>query len=97
MCSSALAMSVPRPAGSSDSTSRITRSTCRVPLRGGTAFSIRSLKMTSPTLSLLVMAEKAKRAPSSAASAALVWRTLPNCVLALASTSSRTVSSRSSA
>ena len=68
-----------------------------MPLRGGSASSIRSVKMTSPTLSLLVMAEKAKSAPSSAASALFVWRTLPKTVDALASTSSMTVSSRSSA
>ncbi len=58
---------------------------------------MRSVKMTSPTLSLFVMAENASSAPSSAASAALVCRTLPKNVLALASTSSITVSSRSSA
>ena len=39
----------------------MTRRTWRVPLRGGSASSMRSLKMTRPTLSLLVIAEKAKQ------------------------------------
>ena len=52
----------------------MTRSTWRVPFRGGSASSMRSVNMTSPTLSLLVIAEKAKSAPSSAASALFNWR-----------------------
>ncbi len=40
----------PAPFGCNDSTSRMTRSTCRVPLRGGTASSIRSLNITSADL-----------------------------------------------
>ncbi len=75
----------------------MTRSTWRLPFRGGSASSIRSVNMTRPTLSLLVIAEKARRAPSSAARACLVWRRLPKMVDALASTTSMTVSSRSSA
>src|SRR5437762_3362646 len=58
---------------------------------------MRSVKITSPTLSLLVIAENAKSAPSSAARAPFVCWTLPKTVDAIASTSSMTVSSRSSA
>ena len=75
----------------------MTRKTWRVPLRGGTASSIRSVNMTRPTLSLFLMAENAKSAPSSAASALFNCFTLPKRVEALASTSNMTVSSRSSA
>ncbi|MFN8644023.1 MAG: hypothetical protein U0802_21080 [Candidatus Binatia bacterium] len=52
--------------------------------------------ITSPTLSLLVIAEKASNAAISAASSCLNWRTEPKRVEPLASTSSITVSSRSS-
>ncbi len=57
---------------------------------------MRSVKMTSPTLSLLVIAENASSAAISAASSCLNWRTDPKRVEPLASTSSITVSSRSS-
>ena len=75
----------------------MTRSTCRVPLRGRSASSMRSVKMMRPTLSLFVIAENAKSAPSSAASVDFSCVTLPKIVEALASTISITVSSRSSA
>src|SRR6516164_3163841 len=72
------------------------RRTWRVPLRGGTKRSTRSVKATRPTLSLLLMALKASTAASSAATSRFCCTRVPNWWLPLQSTTSITVSSRSS-
>ena len=60
-------------------------------------FSIRSPKSTTPTRSLLRMAEKPKSAATRAAISRLNMRCVPKSMLPLMSTSSMSVSSRSSA
>ena len=66
------------------------------PFFGGITFSIRSVKMMSPTRSLFRVAENARSAQSSAASSALNLDTVPKAPDALASTTNMIVSSRSS-
>ena len=94
--SSASFKSVPRRLGSKKSTSRITRSTWRRPLRGGMNFSTSSLNSSNPTLSLLRMAEKASTEAISAANSRLDCAREPNKPDPLTSTTSIKVSSRSS-
>ena len=65
-------------------------------MRGGTNFSIRSLKMMSPTLSLFVIAENASTAQISTATSPFIRDCEPNSPEALTSTTSMRVSSRSS-
>ena len=89
-------MSVPRPSGSQASISRRQRSEWPRPFAGGIQRSTRSEKSISPTLSPLRAAEKARSAPSIAAASVLERARLPNVPLALTSTASTTVSSRSS-
>src|SRR5512144_2728879 len=88
--------SVPFPAGRKDRMSLTRRSTCLRPLRGGMTFSTRSLKSSSPTRSLLAMAENAICAATSAAISDLRVPRDPNSSDAETSTRSTTVSSRSS-
>src|ERR1700726_3737960 len=76
--------------------SRTTRSTWRRPFFGGRYRSIRSVTSSSPTLSLLRMAENARTLASSAARSRLLKAAEPKFPDALISTSRRMVSSRSS-
>ena len=94
--SSAAVMSVPLPAGSNTSRSRMSRSACRRPFRGGTTCSMRSVNSTAPTRSLLRMADMASTAASSLASSLLKRARVPNRSDPERSTASITVSSRSS-
>src|SRR6202166_1732793 len=76
--------------------SRTTRSTWRRPFFGGRYRSMRSVTRSSPTLSLLRIAEKARTLASSAARSRLLKAAEPKFPEALISTSNRIVSSRSS-
>ena len=73
-----------------------TRSTCRLPFFGGTNFSTSSVKMISPTRSLLRIAENARIAAISAARSRFSRCREPNRPDADMSTTSSTVISRSS-
>src|SRR5262245_26288135 len=76
--------------------SRSTRRACLAPLPGGMNRSTSSLMANSPTRSLFATALNAMRAATSAATARLVCRCVPNRWLPLTSTAKRTVNSRSS-
>ena len=94
--STASPMRVPVPCGFNASSSRTMRSTWRVPLRGGTKRSTRSVKASRPTLSPLRMALKAMVAAISATISRLNWLCVPKSRLPDRSTASITHSSRSS-
>ena len=96
-CSKAFRKLVPCPIGSQYNSSRMIRSTWRVPFRGGTNFSISSVNSVRPTLSFPLIAENAKRRAQLGHKFAL---RLPvgaqGFANALRSTSSMTAISRSS-
>ena len=69
--SSAPAISVPFPSAVNASRSRMMRSACRRPFRGGTTCSTRSVKSIMPTRSLLRTADIASTAASSVRQLAL--------------------------
>ena len=89
-------MFVPVPSASNDTSSRMIRSMWARPFFGGTNVSILSVKSISPTLSLFLIAEKARTAHISAAISFLVCVTEPKFPDRLKSTTSMTVSSLSS-
>ena len=67
-----------------------------VDVRGGKLFSIWSVNSVKPTLSLFLMADMARIAPSSATNSRLVWVVVPKLWEALRSTNKYIASSRSS-
>jgi len=86
---------VRRPAGSKATRSRITRSACRRPFRGGITRSTSSAKSSAPTRSFWCAAASASTAATSTASPAFVIGS-PNRADPDWSTTSIRVSSRSS-
>ena len=74
----------------------MTLKTCGRPLRGGMNISTSSVNTTAPTRSLFLIAENARRAPISATTSRLKRPAVPKSAEPLASTTNKTVSSRSS-